>query len=463
MLLVATGLMLVLSAARSDAHPLGNFTVNVYSGIRVQPARVLIDYVVDMAEIPAFQARADIDADGGGTIDGAESAAHAERTCAALARDLTVTTDVGRRPLRVLTSDVTFPPGSGGLPTLRLTCTFSADAESVRRVGFVDSSYPGRVGWREVTAVGDATTLVASDVPATSSSARLTRYPDDLLQSPLDVRRATLVVGTGGPPAGDTATGSGPIATRGIDRLNRSFTALVGRQQLTIPFGMLAVLLAIVLGAVHALAPGHGKTVMAAYMVGMEGSLRQAMWIGLTVTATHTAGVLALGVVLSLSSAAAPERVYPWLGLASGVLLVLIGVRLVLRAFGVRRATKTALHEHGHAHNGVGALSMRRSGLLTVGFAGGLVPSPSALVVLLGAIALHRVWFGIVLVLLYGLGMASALVGTGLALSRLRVRLRSVRGARAMRVAAALPLVTSVAIVILGGTLALRALTQGLK
>src|SRR5207244_708695 len=136
--------------------------------------------------------------------------------------------------------------------------------------------------------------------------------------------------GSSTPPA-TTQSSPGPtsILPRGVDRATRAFTSLVSRQHLTVAFGILAVALALVLGAIHALAPGHGKTVMAAYLVGQRGSLRQAALIGLTVTATHTAGVMALGIVLTTSAVIAPERLYPWLGLASGLLLAAIGVSVL--------------------------------------------------------------------------------------------------------------------------------------
>jgi nickel/cobalt exporter len=236
--------------------------------------------------------------------------------------------------------------------------------------------------------------------------------------------------------------------------------------------------LALLLGALHALAPGHGKTVMAAYLLGQRGGLRQALLVGLTVTATHTAGVLALGVVLSASTSLAPERLYPWLGLASGVLLTSIGVSL-LRAALRRRLQRHAAeppHQHGHDHEHMHGPQRDHSaerqplgwrGLVSMGFAGGLVPSPSALVVLLGAIALHRAWFGVLLVVAYGAGMAATLTGAGLLLVLARAALDrraaaghpAGTGPRRWRLATltqALPPLTAAVIVVVGVFLAVR-------
>jgi len=296
-------------------------------------------------------------------------------------------------------------------------------------------------------------------VRAVSTSARLTRYPQDLLQSPLEERSTTFDVRPGGAAAAATpASLEGPTRAppRGVDGATRAFTSLVSRHGLSVGFGLVALLLAILLGAVHALAPGHGKTVMAAYLVGERGSLRQASVIGMTVTATHTAGVLALGLVLSASSLVAPERLYPWLGVASGGLLAVIGASLLRRAV---RSRFHLRHHHHHHHAGDEPRPVGMRALVAMGFAGGLVPSPSALVVLLGAIALGRVWFGVVLVVAYGLGMAATLTAAGVLLVRARRALdrRVAPGReRLMRVTQALPVATSSVIVVVGVVLAAR-------
>ena len=341
--------LLALPAGAASAHPLGNFTVNTYSGLRIQADQVVVDLVVDMAEIPALQARRGVDTDGDDKVSNAEATAYAGRACPEAATKVDVTVDGRRAPVRSTSATVDFPPGTAGLPTLRLTCVLVAgtgDLDGERRIEFRNANHTDRVGWREITAVGDRTTVTSSDVRAASISDRLATYPDDLLSSPPDQRSASLRARPGGPPAPavpGVVPGARVAEPRGVDAATRRFTALVSRQDLSIGFGVVALGLAVVLGAVHAFAPGHGKTIMAAYLVGQRGSLRQAGVIGLTVTATHTAGVLILGIVLSASTDLAPETLYPWLGTASGLLLAGIGAGLLSRAVRRRPVARSSI------------------------------------------------------------------------------------------------------------------------
>ena len=433
---LAGGLLLV-AGGPAAAHPLGNFTINQYSGLRLEPDRIQVDYVLDMAEIPSFQTRQEIDASGDGAVSPAEAAAWRKATCLRLAAGQGLRLDSKRLDLATVRSRLTFPPGAGGLLTLRLECDLAArvgDASGrplagTHALAFVNRDYTDRIGWREITASGDGTTLLSSDVPAASASGRLSSYPKDLLRSPPDQRSATVSFRPGGGGAGGAARlgGGGRVAVpMGVDRATRAFTELVARQRLGLGFGALAFALALLLGAVHALGPGHGKTVMAAYLLGLRGSLGQSLLVALTVTLTHTAGVLALGIALSVSTQLAPERIYPWLGLASGLLLAGVGVTLLRRALHAtlprRNASDHGHHDdghHAHPHAAVQRPPGWRS-LVSMGFAGGLVPSPSALVVLLGAIALGRAWFGVLLVIAYGAGMAATLTGASLLLIRAR-------------------------------------------
>lgn len=337
-----------------------------------------------------------------------------------------------------------FRPGSGGLDTLRITCAMSAPASfhrSSTQLAVGNDNYADAPGWRELTAVGDGMTLLSSTVPAASASNRLTSYPDSLLSAPPSITTATMEIRPGGPRLAATSAASGTMSGSsrfgaGVDGLTRAFTDLVGQRRLTLGFALLALAAAIGLGAGHALAPGHGKTLIAAYLVAERGSLRQATVMGLTVTATHTAGVLALGVLLTTATTVTPSRLYPWLGAASGLLIVAAGTVLLSRALR-RRPAVHGEHDHGHQHGPAHAHSHPhghahshgpahahdpggRRGLVTMGVAGGLVPSPSALLVLLGGIAIGRAWFGLALVIAYGLGLAVSLVLVGFAVVRAR-------------------------------------------
>ena len=405
LVLAVAALLLVPGIA--DAHPLGNFTINRHAGLRVQPDRVLVHYVVDMAEIPTFQDRAAVRASGADP--------YAARTCARIAGDLALTVDGRAIALSSGPASATFPAGAAGLATTRLTCELAGELGARRAahtIEFRDNAFAGRLGWREITAVGDRATLSDSTVPTKSVSAELTRYPTDLLSSPLDVRTAMFRAAPGGSAARTQSEGVvRSLVPRGVDRATQAFQSFLSDRSFTVPLVAIALALAIVLGALHALAPGHGKTVMAAYLVGQRGTMRQGMLMGLTVTATHTAGVLTLGLLVTISTTVAPERLYPIFGVASGLMLAAIGAGLLRRALQARRA-------HAHHHDHGEPLGTRR--LLALGFAGGLVPSPSAVVVLLGAMAIGRVWLGIALVFAYGLGMAATLAGAGLLLVRVR-------------------------------------------
>ncbi len=561
--LVVAGIAVVAPAEAAGAHPLGNFTVNTSAGLSVERDKVAVDFVVDMAEIPTYQAHRSIDANGDGQVSDAEGSAWAGKTCGEAVRHVQLSVDAKPVPLSVGAASVSFPPGTAGLPTLRLMCGLTASTSTEKgehQVAWRSSAYTDRVGWREVTAVGSGMSVVSSDVPAVSPSARLTQYPADLLSSPLDQRSASVRVRSDGSalPAVPGGPGAAPgrpskdVTTalpRGVDAAARSFTALVARRHLTVAFGALALALAVGLGAIHALAPGHGKTVMAAYLVGQRGSLRQAGVIAFTVTTTHTVGVLVLGLVLSASTTLAPESVYPWLGLISGAMLAAVGFSLLRRAIRGRghvhgpgghvhgpaghvhgpaghvhgpaglvhepaavqipdpsgrvlepagRVLEAAghvggpvarvdapvgladepepghSHEPGHPHRPPGHPDssmpgdrpMSRRTLVAMGIAGGMVPSPSALVVLLGALALGRAWFGVVLVVAYGAGMALTLTAAGLLLLRARSVLdrRSGTGpsgsGRLAKVARLMPVVTATVIVVVGLYLAAKGVTQ---
>ncbi|MET9479257.1 nickel transporter [Streptomyces sp. NPDC006638] len=528
-----TPLALLGAAPSAAAHPLGNFTVNYATHLTLRPHAVDAEIVVDRAEIATAQERPRVDRDHDGSLGADERTAYADEACAALAGRLAA--DVGGARVRWNRGarGLTFRTGEAGLGTSRLTCRLHADAPltSPAEVRVVTRYDTRRIGWREITADGEGVTLTDSTVPAVSSTDRLRHYPKDPLAAPLDQRGAELRTAPGpgrGPAAGpaDRIVPSGVpgagVVTGLLNKLSDRFDALLGSRELTLPVGLLALLLAVVLGASHAAMPGHGKTIMAACLAGRRGTRRDAVTVGATVTLTHTAGVLALGLALPLATHLAGEAVLAWLGLASGLLVTAIGCRLLRAA--VRGDGKGHHHghhhgeghhhhhphhgEHGHSHTpapdvpharrapdtdlapataaadgGTVLLTKpatpattpphpphspaptrgRRWTLVGVGIAGGLVPSPSALVVLLGAVALGRTAFGVLLVVGYGLGMAATLTLAGLLLVHLRDRLatRTARraSARLKALARVGPAATSALVLLVGIGLTARAVT----
>ncbi|MFI1396528.1 sulfite exporter TauE/SafE family protein [Streptomyces sp. NPDC020681] len=433
---LVVGLFLVLTGTAA-AHPLGNFTVNHYDGLVVGRGELRVDHVEDLAEIPTAQ----VDP-ASRTPEALPSWARAR--CATAAREGRVEVNGRAVALRPGASRAEVRPGQAGLPTLRLECRLTAtlpDGEAA--IGFRAPGGEGP-GWREITARGDRMQLTSSDAPQKSESRRLTGYPEDRLSSPPSRTEATLTAVPGGPALVDDGgtdrdgAGAASVLPRGADRWTQALTGLVERRELTLPFAALALATAIALGALHALAPGHGKTLMAAAAAaGGRNSVRDVLTLGASVTVTHTLGVFALGALVAAGSAAAPS-VVAWLGVASGALVAVAGAALVRRAWRRRGHQHTHDHHHHHhthshthadhdhqtGHDHTHHHHERRGmrGTLLLGFAGGLVPSPSAVVVLVGAAALGQAWFGFLLVLAYGAGLALTLAAAGFLVVRVGER-----------------------------------------
>ena len=388
-------LVVVLAAAAAllapgvaHAHPLGNFTINRFARVEVAGHRLYVRYVLDMAEIPTYQARQ----------QGVDAHVYARR----LARGLHVSLDGRAVTLVPVAHALAFPLGVGGLHTLRLELVLRGPAVSSReRLSVRDANYADRIGWKEIV-VG---------AHARSTSDELRAYPKSLLQSPLDETSATASVAPTHDPVPTVTRGK---ALEAPDRVADSgFTRLISRR--LSPLVILASLAAALFwGMAHALSPGHGKTIVTAYLVGKRGTARDAALLGGIVTATHTIGVFALGLVtLALSQLIVPDTLYPWIDLVAGLMVVAIGANVLRSRFRHARAHRHG-HEHHHDHGHDHGHDFSRRSLVAVGVSGGLLPCPSALVVLLAAISLHRVAFGLVLILAFSVGLALSITGLGL-------------------------------------------------
>ena len=460
------------------AHPLGNFTINHYAGLNVSSESIKIDYVLDMAEIPAFQEIASFDANGNGKPDASETNPYHAAKCEAIRSDLDLRLNQQPAALTVTSSGIEFPAGAGGLSTLRLTCNFTAPlANEVKNISFKDNLYPERLGWREIVVTGDKFGL-QGDFASTSLSQRLTVYPSDMLSSPLDQREVSFELTPMPAPVKEVSSSPNGSTSTFANRREDAFTKLITLENLTLSTILVALVISFVWGAMHAMTPGHGKTIVGAYLVGSRGTMKHALYLGLTTTITHTLGVFALGLVtLFAAQYIMPETLYPWMTLLSGIFVVSIGLNLFIQRFRssslkewldrfksqparlqpaysqVLRttATETSNHKHrfvivsthdhsqphdhihphvhdhhdghghhdhdhkhddGHSHVPPEEITWRS--LLALGVSGGLIPCPSALVVMLGAIALNKITFGLILVLAFSLGLAGALTAIGM-------------------------------------------------
>ena len=563
----AAVVLLPLAATAVLAHPLGNFTINHHAGIRVEPDRVLLDVVIDQAEIPTFQAVMSLDEDVDGELSEDERLAAGTAGCTSVGEALSLMVDGAAAPLRVIEAGVTFPPGNGGLPTMRLVCTLESPLASPlaapTAIVFEDRFEPTRIGWREMTVTGSATTISDTDLPTDTPTDRLTAYPTTLSAAP-DIRTATFTATPGGPtlapfdipdadpippmlvgevvaaappapaastpvacqPSGGVAGGGeGDPCPKGMNRPANppakadATTAQVPGGEGVLPdvlrtlpvtpaLALLAFATAAFLGAGHALTPGHGKTLMAAYLVGTRGTPRHALGLGAAVSVSHTIGILGLALVVVAAEAALPPdlvvRAAPMIAavtiLAIGGWMLLTEVRRWLAA---RRPPATAHahpgggHDHRHAHdddhghdhahadahaladahdaagNGLehshggvahrhvpaaGATITWRS-LFILGLAGGLIPSTNALLILLTTIAAGQPAWGVVLVVAFGLGMAAVMAGVGLAFVYARGALeRGAARAGVGRVTRLVPLAASVLVLAVGVALTTQAL-----
>jgi ABC-type nickel/cobalt efflux system permease component RcnA len=414
----------LLAPAAAAAHPLGNFTVNRFSRVEVSGHRLYVLYVLDLAEIPTFQA---------GHID---ARAYARR----IATNAHITVAGRPAPLVVLGQALAHPPGAGGLRTTRLEVVLEGPRlDGPASLAYQDANYADRIGWKEV--------VVGARTPSRSDELRA--YPKDMLSSPLDVTSATTQVKPGPGPDVPPALSHGKLL-RAPDRVSDGgFASLVGRSHLSLLVILASLAAAMFWGAAHALSPGHGKTIVTAYLVGQRGTPKHAALLGLIVTATHTVGVFALGLVtLGLSRFVMPEHLYPWLNLVSGLLVVGIGAS-VLRA---RLRRRRHHHHHHHEH----PTSFRS--LVAVGVSGGLLPCPSALVVLLAAISLHRVAFGLLLIVAFSAGLALSITGVGLAAVVARSAFR--RGTFEGPLVRLLPAASALVILAAGLAMTLRAVPK---
>jgi nickel/cobalt transporter (NicO) family protein len=476
--LLAAFALLTTGASRADtvASLLGNFTINQFSGLILEPGTLEVHYVVVFGQLPALRELHNADADGNGITTQEERDAHVARLAGELTRGLEASVDGKVLPLRAARWSSSLPTEQGGF-SLRVDLYLDAalpngSIAAPRILHFANRNYDGRIGWNEI-AVQATHGMAAFNGNAFGNS--LTNALTDALQSlpqggPLSEREVQVQFATGALPAaahalplrpGTTGTAARAGENSWLARQTRGLIETISAASMTPGMLLLCVIGALLLGAVHALSPGHGKTLVGAYLIGSRGTARHAAFLGATVTLTHTAGVFILGfATLSASRFIVAERLLPILSAASALLVLGMGsVLLVQRALAARRSTPIfypmdrTWHSHGgpmHSHLAPDHQGQRLTwtSLLALGISGGLVPCPSALVLLLAAVALNKTAAGMLLVLAFSIGLAMTLTAVGLAFLYARNRFPRL-GANA-RWPHLLPILSSGAITVIG-------------
>jgi len=449
------GLVELLAVGSAFAHPLGNFTINHLAMLRPERGRLRIHYVLDIAEIPTFQI---MHASGAWTTARARDWQTEEAS--RVADGLTIRANGVRLPLTLLGATTTTRPGAGGLPTLYWTGDYNAALPSNATISVSDQVYADRrIGWKDIILPGLADPTDA-----------LRFYPSALIGSPRHNDGATFDSLAGGRIAhvrvsGEDATSWGAASVVRTSLLSDLFS----RQGQTPLLVFLTILAAFGLGALHGLEPGHGKALLAFTLVGARATLRQAVILAGALTFAHTIAVLALGILLFFAAGFATESLFTWITLVSGAAVAVIGARSLSAAVGrvVHESEHAHAHAHGHPHEHhthahdhshaiPGSAPLHFPSAVIAAMSGGIAPCPAAIVVLLTALHLHRVGYGLFLIVIFSLGLAAILTALGFAVVHGAAWLQRRSGfARLARIA---PFLTSGVISIIGGTM----LAQGL-
>jgi len=416
------------------AHPLGNFTSNHLTRIRVAPRTIDLHYVFDDAEIPTFSLLRSLDANGHPTDAALE--AWAVKYATQIQPLLQLTVNGTPATLHVVGVHVHVRPGAAGLTTLYFTADYRTDRPaSLQHIAYTDTTLPGRIGWKDV---------VVS--PAHEPTHELWTYPNAVIGSPRDVTGVAIGFDANGAMhvAAQAPEGDGLLEAAGAGRMDDLTTVLA--RNLSDPVVLIgALLISIVLGALHALEPGHGKTLLAISLVGARATVRQAAILAGALTVAHTAGVLVFGVVvLTLARYIVPEALYPWVALASGLFVAVLGARALAKELRRRKTLRTTApiavvvpagsrmeaharaaarafaddEAHARSHAIPGSAPLRFRDALFAAASGNVAPCPAALVVLLAAIATHRIGWGLVLIVAFSIGLALTLTSLGVAVVR---------------------------------------------
>jgi nickel/cobalt exporter len=420
--LVAIAVLFAGTCGSAIAHPLGNFTINHLAMLRAHDGVLHVRYVLDIAEIPTFQImRASSST---GTWDASDLTRWAQSEVPVVEGGLRVSVDGTALPLKLVDEHARIRPGAAGLPLLYWVADFTAPIGQVpHRVQVLDVVYGDRrIGWKDI--------VVA---PATEPTSELRRYPSALIGSPRQINEVNFNLAPDGVASDVVSSNEAAPDVNGSSSIIRvnALSDMFSNANRTPLFVLLTVLVAFGLGALHAIEPGHGKALLAFTLVGSRATVRQAIVLAASLTFAHTIGVFILGFVLFFAVGFASESIYPWITLISGAAVAVIGARNLAgfmrgrfghsHADGVRHQHHfSGDHHHGdgadkHSHAIPGTAPIRFRGAVVAALSGGVAPCPAAIVVMLAALRLHQLGYGMFLIVIFSMGLAAVLTGLGLA------------------------------------------------
>lgn len=459
---------------------MGNFSICRAIHLELSPQNTRLTYVADFAEIPAIQEITRLDRNADGTIEEREKTVYLASLRAEIAKGVRAER-MGKRLTGLPGSaSLEILPGAAGLKTLRAQIEWNLGerANLGDRWEIEDRNFEGRTGWREIVVTGaNGLGAEGAGILSESPSHLLRAYPAN--QPPLQASRASFHVTSGTTSrfqGGRAQPGSAAVAPAAR---SDAFTNTILANDLTPGVLAAGLLIAFLWGAMHALSPGHGKAMVAAYLVGARGTVQHAVVLGLTVTVTHTLGVFALGLLtLFASRYVVPETLYPVLSAVSGLAVLGVGVMLLVQRW---RGRENGHHHHGHHHDhahdeGHGSHSHHHhhehahghhhhhvpegpvtlGSLIALGVSGGIVPCPTALVVLLAAVALGRIAYGMALITAFSFGLAAVLVAIGMLVVLARGFLEKLPSSG--RLTRALPVAGAAMVTLTGALLVARSL-----
>jgi nickel/cobalt transporter (NicO) family protein len=417
-----------------SAHPLTNTSVSHYTRLDVSARGVEITYVLDLAEVPSYILLRDWKLDANSPPD--QLRRKAEEQAAQWAQGLDFRAAGAKVQPKFLHADIALGRGVDALATVRVNATYSLP-EAPPPLTFEDHNFPDRAGWKEIVIRGTA--IRNASHAGTDRSNQLTSYPADAVATAPQDLRAQVDWGSGTatpriialeqpPPVPfDTSPQTAPAAN---NVKNDFLSRLLNRKEIGWGWMLLGLAVAFGMGGAHALTPGHGKTIVAAYLVGSRGTMKQAAFLGGMVTFTHTSSVFLLGIAtLLFSSYVDASKTSRVLGVISGLAIVAVGASLFYQRYRKLRAVGSHYHHHphdhhhdhhhhhghgSHAHSHLPEGEVTLASLTALGVSGGLVPCPSALVLLLASIALGHVGAGLILLVAFSLGLAGVLMAVGM-------------------------------------------------